>query len=117
MSSFPKRGANFSLIISPFLTGVVSFEIQIVPWSIFVGIFASLNSVSIGPGAIPVFLAGTTISILAISPPLAASMILFFARSTFSLNGDMLVNINIHCSDNCSINFSIPGTPTSLRAF
>ena len=44
MSSFVSRAAIFSGTASPFLTGMVSSVIQIVPWSIFVGIFASLNA-------------------------------------------------------------------------
>jgi len=41
MSSFPSSAANFVDITPPFLTGVVSLRIQIVPWSILVGILFS----------------------------------------------------------------------------
>ena len=96
MSNFANSAANLVDIGSPFFTGVVSLRIQIVPWSILVGILFSLNSVSIGPGAIPVFFGGTITSILAISPPLALSSTLFLPSKTFSLNGDIFVNIKRH---------------------
>jgi len=53
----------------------------------------------------------------ATSPPLAFIMILFLARRTFSLNGDMLVNMNIHCSLSSPIKSLIPGMSDFSRAF
>ena len=117
ISSFPNNAANLADIGSPFFTGVVSLRIQIVPWSILVGILFSLNSVSIGPGAIPVFFGGTTTSMLAISPPLAVSSTLFLPSRTFSLNGDIFVNIKTHWPVSFSFIFSMPGISNFSRDF
>ena len=108
MSSLPSMDASLSFITSPLCTGVVSFDIHIVPWSIFVGMPASLNSVSMGPGAIPVFISGTTTSMLEVSPPRAAIIILFFPSSMLRRNGDMSVNISMHWPTS---SFAIPAMP------
>ncbi len=76
-----------------------------------------MNSVSIGPGAIPVFFSGTVMSMLAISPLRAFIMTLFLPNSTFSLNGDIFVNMNITCPFSSAENSFIPGTSNVSSAF
>ena len=76
-----------------------------------------MNSVSIGPGAIPVFFSATTISILAISPERAPIMTLFLPSNTLSLNGDMFVNMNMTCPFSSVENSFIPGMSDASSAF
>src|ERR671925_518838 len=88
--------ASFGEIIVPEWAITVSLLIHILPWSILVGTFASLNSESTGPGEMPVLPAGIMISLVATSPPFAGKKTLFLSKIKFSLNGLTLVNKSAH---------------------
>src|SRR5205807_9061856 len=85
---------------------IVSLDTQILPCSILVGTFDSLNSDNTGPGVMPVFPAGIVISFVAISPPFADRNTLFSFKIKFNLNALILVNINAHWPSNSLLIFS-----------
>ena len=79
--SFERRLASFGDMGLPAFAATESFTIQMLPDSILVGMPASLNSESTGPAGCPVLPAGTTISMGATSPALAARLTRFLSRS------------------------------------
>src|SRR5688572_20429072 len=114
MLSLLMSDASWTEMTSPGRATTVSLATHIVPWSIFVATFATLNSDRTGPGAMPVLPAGTVISLVAMSPPLAARNTLFWANMRLSLNGLMLVNISAHWPSSCLLSWSMPETPLTF---
>src|SRR5919109_1022055 len=112
--SLLKSDASWVEITSVGFATKVSLLTHIVPWSILVGTFATLNSDRTGPGVMPVLPAGMTISLVVMSPPLAAKNTLFCANIRFSLNGLMLVNMRAHWPSSCLLRFSMPATPLTF---
>ena len=78
-----------------------SLTTWMLPASILVVMPASLNSLRTGPACWPVFPAGTTMSVGAMSPALAARLTLFFSRRRKSLNGSSFEKISAFCPSRC----------------
>src|ERR687888_1598529 len=84
--------ASFRDMTAPDCATIVSLVTQMLPCSILVGILASLNSESTGPGVMPVFPAGIMISFVATSLAFAGRDTLFLFKIKFRLNGLISVN-------------------------
>src|SRR4030042_1261106 len=85
--SFDTTAASLSEITSPFLTTRVSLLTHTLPDSILVGKPTAFSWLIIGPGGCPVFPAGITTSMAAMSPDLAVVFTLPRSRRSASLNG------------------------------
>ncbi len=114
--SFERRLASFGEITLPFFTATESLLTQTLPASIFVGIPASLNSLSTGPAGRPVFPAGTIMSSGATSPALAGRLTLFFSSVRKSLKGSRFEKISAFCPVRCLRSSSAFFIPAFLRA-
>ncbi len=95
MPSCWRRPASSGLIISPGLATTVSFFTYTLPFLISYGIFSFPNTLSMGPGEMPVSPSGITISLSATWPGFAGIGTFSDSIILASLNGFILVKRSI----------------------